>query len=145
MAPDHPLVRCCVPLGCTVETVYRKWDRWLGRILRLPELLAALAPEWQALLDSSPLAGWRGTIGFDTDLGRAIVSVRSDGIHVTSRGRAAGWIKASQADLFQLIMGYRTTGEVAAEGRAKIGSKLLPLAGILFPRRNVHIWRADGF
>jgi len=66
VAFEHPLARFCVADGCEVRDHIPHRGGGMVRVINLESLCEKMVPEWERLLASSPLAGWRGRLRLKT-------------------------------------------------------------------------------
>jgi len=143
---EHPIGQFCFADGC--ESTRQGWHRGGGmaRIANLESLCQRMAPEWERLLASSPVADWTGRLRLKTDIGTVDLAIARGYVKAEPpSGRASAVLAADQDKLCRLVVGYHTPATAALLGEARISREAMPLAAALFPRRSLAIFPGDRF
>ncbi|NQT87997.1 GNAT family N-acetyltransferase [bacterium] len=142
----HPVARFCVADGCSIRRHTGHRGGGMARIGNLETLCERMAPEWERLLAASTLAGWRGTLRLDTDIGRVdLVIARGRVWPRAPEGRADARLVADQDKLTRLVLGFHDVETARLLGEARFVGDALPLAAVLFPERHLDIFEHDHF
>lgn len=142
---DHPFVKFLRRFGCEAKVTYPRDRAGMGRIVNLRPLFEKLRPELEHRLREARPLGFRGTLVFETDIGK--VPLRVDWRTVSVPSRAAGGliVKMPQHRLFQLVMGFRGVDEFMFDPKCEVPWEALPVLRALFPEGFPHTWRPDWF
>ena len=94
---------------------------------------------------SKRAAGFRGraSLRIETDIGAVALGIDRNGVRVIRGGVLA--VKIPQVMLTQLVTGYRSAADVAAESGVSIPKRAMPALKLLFPKRNGYMWWSDRF
>ena len=134
--PDDPFVRHCRRHGCDVRVGYPCSSGGMARVICQGALLDVLHPLLAERL-AQHLDGWEGTVTLSTDLGVDRLTFGSI--------RTEVFAEMPQWMLAQLVLGYRSADEIAAESEARIDEEALPVLRGLFPEGYPFIYCSDRF
>ena len=124
LPPDHPLVNYAVGLGCQLTIEYPRCGAGMARIIDQGVLLRAIAPLLAQRLQAATAPAWRGTLILRTSLGQDSVELGSKTEYV---------VQLTQERLTQLVLGYRSAGDLFVEGEIACALDLVPVLEVLFP------------
>jgi predicted acetyltransferase len=131
LPPDHPFSAYCRTFGCEVGIRYPRNGGFMGRIIDQNSCLAKIAKG----LENS---GISGTLALATELGRHTLRV--------GRGSSpSAPLKLGQAQLFQLLLGYRSASDLKTAGDLRASRSQVALLEDWFPQGQAHLWWADRF
>jgi hypothetical protein len=140
---DDPFVALCVPMGCICSVSHPFNTGAMGRIICLDRLMKKLLPEFRKRRAGSDVK-WTGDLTIATDIGRVGFQISKANVSLIDTGKRAQ-VSMSQVVLTQLVMGYRSAAEVAADEGVKISKGMLPVLDMLFPKGNPYMWWTDRF
>jgi predicted acetyltransferase len=137
---DDAFADFCIPLGCEQRVTYPQNSGAMGRIVHMRPLMEKLVPEL-----SKRSAGFRGrvSVAIETDIGTVGLGIDRNGVRVIRGGVLV--VKMSQLVLTQLVMGYRSAADVAADPMVSVPNKAMPVLDLLFPKRDGYMWWSDRF
>jgi len=137
---DDAFVDFCVPLGCEHRVTYTRNSDAMARIIHLKSLMEKLVPEF-----SKRSAGFSGrvSVSIETDIGTVGLGIDRHGVRVIRAGVLA--VVMPQLILTQLVMGYRSATDIAADPGVVVPEKAIPVLDLLFPKRDCYMWWSDRF
>ncbi len=138
---DHPFLTCASRFGVKVELVRPRSGGPMGRVINQRSLFERLLPLFSRRLRSSPLRGERFAVSISTELGRTTVGFDGEEAGLDDSA-AASSCEVAAAGLMQLVMGY---ADAVAAGARFEGDAAREALGVIFPRQEAHMWRADRF
>lgn len=137
---DHPFTQFCQRYECLLAVQYLKCSSGMMRVVSQQSLFTKLIPELQRRASQSSLAPM--TLDVRTDVGRTVVDVA----HGTVNGSASGLtIEMPQSKLMQLMVGYRSIGDLRHDSDVRIDCDAVPFVDVLFPPCTPYVWEADHF
>jgi predicted acetyltransferase len=145
LAPGHPFGRFCQRYGCRWSTTYHRNASAMMRIVDQQRLFEALAVSFRRRLRHSRFASSSAGLCFKTELGATTVAIRKGSVRVAASRAGRTVINLSQADLAQLVAGYRTARDALTDAGRRVGPKAEPLLEVLFPKQTAVIWDRSRF
>ena len=136
MPPDAPMLAVLRSIGFRQEIEYSHNQGGMGRIVHLGGLAMALKGTLGERMRSSGLEGSVGKVAFVCDGERAEMEVGA--------GRTLT-IALPQQYLLQLLMGYRSLGELRWEFSACVAEQDVAAVDALFPGGHPYMWNLDHF
>jgi predicted acetyltransferase len=132
---------------CGLDTIQHTHPAagWQARILNIKSLFAKLSPELSDRLARSTLAGWRGCLRLETEIGGVSLLIERNKVQVDERARANLICLMPQSRLTQLLFGYITVAEAAVAPGSNIPYTASPLMAALFPPTVASIAGLDWF
>lgn len=146
LPPDDGFTVYARRFGGRLATTCHYTGGGMARIINLVTLFEKLAPELSARLAGSALAGKRAPFVLKTDVGAVTLTARDGQVSVSPavRGRRPV-VSIPQHRLSQLLFGFRTVADVAAEPGVRVPAGLRELLDVLFPFHWAHVSRPDYF
>jgi len=142
----HPVARFCLADGCSVRSDTGHRGGGMGRIGNLDTLCEHMQPEWERLLAASTLAGWKGTLRLETDMGKVDLAIGRGRVRAgAAQGKADARLVADQDKLTRLVLGFHSADTAQLLGEARFTGDALALASALFPERRLDISTHDHF
>jgi predicted acetyltransferase len=132
--PDHPFVKVARACGCTVESFYPWSGGGMARVLRLKDLLEAVAEELE-----SRSTNVEGDVALKVHGEEVTLRVRRGSVEIEEGAASCGVVELGPGEAAQLILGYRSAMELlprAAKGQ-------VGLLTHLFPERHPYVWQPD--
>ena len=132
--------------SCTATFQRRSTDRkgCMGRVINLPSLVRKLEPEWESLLAKSEFAGKSRSLS--VKIGGDALAVRIVGGRVkASVGGGTVASTVSPQRFAQMVFGYRSIRELAADTDVSFRRADLRILEVLFPERNAFLFELDKF
>lgn len=129
------------------ESYHHRHAGWMGRIVDLPNLLAASLPELQRRWQRG-LAQWNGRVALS--IGGELCVLHIDGrqvtlgdpLHVASGVEA---ILLTPQIFTQLVFGYRSVAQAIEDSGQEVSEELLSVLSILFPTGHTWLASSDWF
>lgn len=146
LPPDDGFTVYARRFGGRLATTCHYTGGGMARIINLVTLFEKLTPELSARLAGSALAGKRAPFVLKTDVGAVTLTARDGQVSVSPavRGRRPV-VSIPQHRLSQLLFGFRTVADVAAEPGVRVPAGLRELLDVLFPFHWAHVSRPDYF
>ena len=146
LPPDDAFTVYARRFGGRLETTCHYTGGGMARIINLVALFEKLAPELSARLGGSALAGRRAPFVLKTDVGAVTLTARDGQVSVSPavRGRKPV-VSIPQHRLSQLLFGFRTVADVAAEPGVRVPTGLRELLDVLFPFHWAYVSPPDYF
>ncbi len=146
LPPDDGFTVYARRFGGRLETTCHYTGGGMARIINLVTLFEKLTPELSARLAGSALAGKRAPFVLKTEVGAVTLTARDGQVSVSRavRGRRPV-VSIPQHRLSQLLFGFRTVADVAAEPGVRVPAGLRELLDVLFPFHWAHVSRPDYF
>ncbi len=140
--PDHPFVEFMRRFGCVSHVRHHRMGGGMMRILNQDRLFEAIRPGLAERLRRGPMASSPVRLRLETGLGVTDLRLNAD-----ARGReVSASIGLDQDVLTQLVVGYRTVGDVLADRAVRWDGEAHAVAGALFDGRPCpYAWYADRF
>jgi predicted acetyltransferase len=136
LPPDHPLVSRLAPLA------QRSTDTSaMVRIVDLPALLAALAPELQRRSAALPQPV---SVRLESPLGSASLSASPEDITI-GEATDSPLAEFTPAGLGALLLGFRSASDLHAAGEIQAHAATPEILDKLFPHLHSHYWQIDHF
>ena len=138
---DHPFAIFCRRYGCRTNTHNAKDRGGMMRIINQSRTLKGIASELENRLQgTTQLSQWSGKILISSDLGQDCLEIdRGRVAHTNNRGNTFQ-LEIPQDKLIQLMMGWRSIGDLAAEPDVSVSEEIVPVLEILFPLGHPHVW-----
>ncbi len=142
--PDHPMAFACKRYGCSVRIGWPADGGGMMRLINLEGTFSKLLPElsnrWR---HTSP--DWQGILRISTDIGEISLRLGATGVEMKSGGHRGVSMTIPQAQLTQMLMGYRSASEIQFDEGVDIPNAVLPWLDTLFPSGYPYIWWSDRF
>ncbi len=136
MPPDAPMLAVLRSIGFRQEIEYSHNQGGMGRIVNLDGLAVALKETLEERVRTSGLEGSVGKVAVVCDAERAEMEIGA--------GRTIT-INLPQENLLQLLMGYRSLGELRLEFPSCVAEQDVAIIDILFPGGHPYMWNLDHF
>jgi predicted acetyltransferase len=144
LPPDHPFVLFCRHCGGAVRTVYQFNRGGMARIIHLRSLFEKLTGLLTERLTSQWVHGsmnqWSGGLELQTDLGAVTLEIGDGRVRLSDDATVRWSVSLPQMQLTQLVMGYRSVGDVTLDDNVDVSPDVAPLLDALFPVG--HPWMA---
>jgi len=131
LPPDHPFARFCRTYGCRVVTTYQRNQDGMARIINARSLLEKLTPLLTERAAAQP--EFNGSLALQTEEGAVTLAVNDGHVTVTDDASPAWTLTLPQAQLAQLVMGYRGIQEINLDEGVEAPPAAIPLIDVLFP------------
>ena len=138
---DDAFVDFCAPLGCEHRVTYPHNSDAMARIIHLKPLMKKLVPEFSK---RSAGFGGRVSVSIETDIGTVGLGIDRNGVRLIRRHGVLA-VKMPQLILTQLVMGYRSASDIAAEPGVVVPKNTISVLDLLFPKRDGYMWWSDRF
>ena len=145
LPPDHPFAEFCHRCDCGSTISYRKNSSFMMRIINQDALFRKLEPEFNRRISRSHLKDYSGSFVFRTDIGVSRFKIDKGSVKVQANRKGKAVLNLSQAQLTQLLVGYRSARDVLKEAGIKAGRNLESLINVLLPKGNPYIWDRSRF
>jgi hypothetical protein len=142
--PDDPFCLYCQRYGAELKLSYSRRAGGMVRLIDQSAMLHKIQPVLALRLANSDLAGWQGTLRFETDLGTDFLAFGAGGPTLRVAGPTLR-VALSQGELTQLLFGYRPAADLLFEGAAQVDADAAPLLAALFPPGYPYVWIPDRF
>ena len=127
------------------ETYAHRRAAWMGRIVSLRRVAAAMLPAWQERLEragAAPLGTFTLRVGNEA----CAVEVAADGARLLDAAPVDAPVAMLPPEwLAQLVFGYRPVSYLAAQSDADVPEPLVPVLDALFPAGRAWIPGSDSF
>jgi predicted N-acetyltransferase YhbS len=139
LPPLHPLAQAALQRGGTLTLRAATNDPQtpvlLAGVVDLPALLTTLVPEFARRLERSHYAGWSGAVRLELATGRATLLATGGALSVVDGTRPADvrLRRVTLPALAQLLLGYRSAGDLRATAELDCDDIALGLLDALFP------------
>ncbi|HIE08873.1 MAG TPA: GNAT family N-acetyltransferase [Armatimonadetes bacterium] len=142
---DHPFVKFLRRFGCEARVVYPRDRAGMGRVVNLRGLFEKIRFELEHRLMEARPTGFKGTLVFETDIGKVPLRVEGRAVSIPSRARGGLPVRMPQRRLIQLVMGFLGLDEIMLDPECEVPWEAMPVLRALFPEGFPHTWRPDWF
>lgn len=142
--PPHPLSRYLLQFRSTHEMRVDRNAGGMMAFVNIEETLESLIPEWENLLQQTPVGSLRTEVTLIVD--GASFRIRSNrGAVDVSLFPGKNKISLSAGELMHLIAGYRHVEDVVAPKQCVVAPDARRLLATIFPKRCPYVWCFDRF
>jgi len=145
MPPDHPFPEFVHRVGCECITRYPKNGSGMMRIINQKTLFEKIKRELGRRISDAKWENYSGSLAIRTDIGSTAFQIYNGSLDMYSGQKAEGFLDLPQANLIQLVVGYRTARDILSDPDVKISRGIEPLLHVLFPETIPYLWLADHF
>jgi len=144
LPPDEPFMEFCQRYDLKMTIEYPLNRDGMGRIINLSTLFSKLQNTLQTRLSSNQL---KGRLGIRTDIGEIALDIEKETLSLSLNLKDCTWeLTIPQPKLMQLIMGYRSIGDVLLDEDVSLNNReAVPLLKMLFPKGFPHLSIPDRF
>lgn len=145
LSPDDPFMDFCQRYDLKLTVEYPLNRDGMGRIINLTTLFQKIQPILSDRLTGNEI---KGKLKIKTDIGELVFAIERDSLSVHNNCCDEPdweWI-IPQNKLMQLVMGYRSVGDVLLDEDVCLSSgEVIPILGKLFPKGFPHLSIPDRF
>jgi len=145
LAPDDPFAEFCHRHGCRWTTTYQKNAHTMMRIINQERLFRAMRPDLERRLRHSELANRSVRLTLKTNLDETTFRFSKGRLDLASDGRLGRTVELPQTHLAQLVVGYRSAGDVLDELGIRADEHARRVLAVLFPPGHPRIWNGRRF
>lgn len=145
LAPDEPFAEFCQRYGGQWNMIYRKNSHTMVRIIDQQALFRAMLPDLARRIRYSEFADGSARLTLKTDIGRTTFSIDKGALELNTAGKEGSVVELSQAQLAQVVVGYRSARDALAEAGARASDRVQRLLAVLFPPGYPRLWRGRRF
>ncbi len=149
LPPDHAFSEFAQQFGITWEIEYPRYSDGMMRVLNQVSLFQKIAPVLTDRLAARPVAWLPDALSLDTDLGVTTLTFEDGVVSVGEERGSVARVSLSQDKLMQLLMGYRSARDLLNTPdvvvASAVGTGVLPLLDVLFPKGVPFVWTPDYF
>lgn len=134
LPPDHPFALFCRGYcGCRLDVTYFRSSDGMARIINIRSLFEKLKDELMQRLAGSTLSSTSGVLQIESDVGSVALDITNGEVAITETQNHTWNVVMPQQQLVQLVMGYRSVGEVATDNGVNFDAVCISLLDTLFP------------
>lgn len=140
--PDHAFAEYLQRFGCEWQTGYPRYSDGMMRIMNQDTLFEKVGPELGRRIANIPEAT---PVALQTDLGELTLVPDANGLRIETGVAADARLALPQDKLMQLLMGYRSVGDVLNSPNVTLVGNARMTLEALFPRDAAFVWSPDHF
>jgi len=145
LTPDDPFAEFCHRQGCQWTRKYHKNAHTMMQVIDQQRLFRAMRRDLERRVRHSEYANRLARLTLKTELGQTTFKLAKGHLEVASGGRRGKTIELPEGQLTQLVVGYRSAGDVLDAAGVRADERSCRLLAILFPLGHPRIWNGDRF
>lgn len=145
LPPDHPFVAYCKTAGTRVTTTYPCNRDGMARIINVAGILNDMSETLSQRYNALNFQGESVVLRIETEIGGATIVAGDGEIRVEENGPAGEIVRMPQATLAQMLLGYRSAGEIQIDEEVDVPAAARPWMKALFPGGHPWMSPCDAF
>jgi predicted acetyltransferase len=145
LAPGDPFAEFCHRHGCQWTRTYHKNAHTMMQIINQERLFRAMRRDLERRVHHSHFARSSARLTLKTGLAATTLKIGKGKLELASGGKRGTTISMPEGHLTQLVVGYRSAGDVLDAAGVRVGERSRRVLATLFPPDHPQIWNGHRF